>query len=388
MALFRRRSKQKSDEAAPEAPLEAELLEEPLLEEPSPEELPPEEPSGEILPEEPPADELPPEEPPADELPPEEPLSEAASEPPPLPELTWETAETTLMQADLGVAATARVLQLAKKGFKGKVAERLQQALLAELSLELSSNGAPEAAATAPDEDPVPAEAVAPDDDPALAQDPAPPTTGLRLHGNPAVWLVVGVNGVGKTTTVAKLAKHQQDHGCQVVLAAADTFRAAAIEQLQLWADQLDAPLVKGDSGGDPAAIVFDAVEHAAAKEADLVIVDTAGRMHTKDNLMAELQKVLRVAHKTQGTVCEILLVIDSTTGQNGIAQAQAFHEAVQPTGLVLTKLDGSSKGGVVLTVQQELQLPVKFIGVGEGLGDLQPFDPHRFATDLLSAHV
>ena len=381
MALFKRRSKSKdaeaadaaadfaaepevdsaadpvaADEAAPAVPVAE------LTEESPPEELPPEE----LLPEEAPLEEAL-----SEEVPPEE-LSDSR----PLPELTWETAETTLMQADLGVAATARVLQLAKKGFKGKVAERLQQALLAELSLELNSNGVAEADAAAPDEGTV------------SVADPAPTATGLSLHGNPAVWLVVGVNGVGKTTTVAKLAKHQQDHGCDVVLAAADTFRAAAIEQLQLWADQLDAPLVKGDSGGDPAAIVFDAVEHAAAKDADLVIVDTAGRMHTKDNLMAELQKVLRVAHKTPGTVCEILLVIDSTTGQNGIAQAQAFHEAVRPTGLVLTKLDGSSKGGVVLTVQQELQLPVKFIGVGEGLGDLQPFDPHRFATDLLCAHV
>ena len=371
MALFRRRSKPQGDEAppeaAPEAALDAELPGE-LPPEPLLQELPPE-PLLQELPPEPLLEEL------LEETPPEEPPPEATSEPQPLPELTWETAETALMQADLGVAATARVLQLAKKGFKGEVAERLQQALLAELSLELNPNGAAETEVAE-------TEAAAPDDG------PAPSATDLRISGNPAVWLVVGVNGVGKTTTVAKLAKHQQDQGHNVVLAAADTFRAAAIEQLQLWADQLDAPLVKGDAGGDPAAIVFDAVEHAAAKEADLVIVDTAGRMHTKDNLMAELQKVLRVAQKTPGTVCEILLVIDSTTGQNGIAQAQAFHEAVQPTGLVLTKLDGSSKGGVALTVQQELQLPVKFIGVGEGLGDLQLFDPHRFATDLLRAHV
>ncbi len=286
-----------------------------------------------------------------------------------LPTLTWEEAEEILLQADLGVATTNKIVQLAQDNYSGEVSERLQQALLAELTQPMS----PEENAAVGDADI--ADAGVGD----FAE-----VAGVATEASPAIWLVVGVNGVGKTTTVAKLAKAQKDQGHRVVLAAADTFRAAAIDQLQTWADRLDVSLVKGAPKGDPAAVVFDAVEHAKARGADLVIADTAGRMHTKDNLMEELQKILRVANKSQGTVSEILLVIDSTTGQNGISQARVFNESVRPTGIVLTKLDGSSKGGVVVSVQQELQLAVKFIGVGEGLSDLRQFDPAAFATTLL----
>lgn len=291
-------------------------------------------------------------------------------------DLSWEQAEQALLQADLGVAAAARIIQLAQSDFEGEVFERVCQALVAELTFDAPASELepePNASASVPD-----APASAPD---------APDAPATPATPGPEIWLVVGVNGVGKTTTVAKLAQAQQNQGRQVVLVAADTFRAAAIDQLQIWADQLGVPLVKGAPGGDPAAVVFDAAEHAVARQADLVIADTAGRMHTKGNLMEELKKVVRVARKSQGTVTEILLVIDSTTGQNGISQARIFHENVQPSGIVLTKLDGSSKGGVVVSVQQDLGLPVKFIGTGEAVSDLRQFDPAAFAEALLGQH-
>ena len=303
-----------------------------------------------------------------------------------LPALTWQEAEETLLQADLGVATTNQILELAKLNHSGEVAERLRLALMSVLTPEVSGSGVSGSGMS--DQEASAPGASDPEMSALGASDPelsAPKMSrSLSLQGAPAIWLVVGVNGVGKTTSVAKLAKAQQDQGRRVVLAAADTFRAAAIDQLQSWSDKLEVPLVKGAPGGDPAAVVFDAVEHAAARKCDLVIADTAGRMHTKDNLMEELQKVLRVANKSQGTVSEILLVIDSTTGQNGISQARVFTEAVQPTGVILTKLDGSSKGGVVVAVQQELSLPVKLIGVGEGLFDLKQFAPDSFAVALL----
>jgi len=203
------------------------------------------------------------------------------------------------------------------------------------------------------------------------------------LGGAPNVWLFVGVNGVGKTTTIGKLGAQQRAHGRSVLLAAGDTFRAAAAEQLTMWAERAGAEIVRGEEGGDPAAVVFDAVEKAAAHHIDLVLADTAGRLHTKVNLMEELRKVKRVAEKGDGRVTETLLVIDATTGQNGMAQARQFTEAVDVTGVVLTKLDGSAKGGIVLAIQHELGIPVKLVGLGEALGDLTEFEPQEFVDAL-----
>ena len=201
----------------------------------------------------------------------------------------------------------------------------------------------------------------------------------------PSVWLFVGVNGTGKTTTIGKLAKREADAGSRVVLAAADTFRAAASDQLAMWAERSSAHIVRGAAGADPASVVYDAVESAAARGADLVLADTAGRFHTEQNLMAELQKVRRVADSGSGVVAETLLVLDATTGQNGLAQAQQFTEAVDVTGVVLTKLDGSAKGGIVVAVQAELGVPVKLVGVGEGIADLVPFDTSEFVDALFA---
>ena len=201
----------------------------------------------------------------------------------------------------------------------------------------------------------------------------------------PSVWLLVGVNGVGKTTTLGKLAAREVASGRSVVVAAADTFRAAAGDQLAAWAERAGAGLVRGADGADPSSIVYDAVQHAAARGATLVLADTAGRLHTKTNLMEELRKVRRVASRPPGTVAEVLLVLDATTGQNGLVQARRFTEAVEVTGIVLTKLDGTAKGGIVLAVRTELGLPIKLVGLGEGVEDLVPFDPAEFAEALFS---
>jgi fused signal recognition particle receptor len=198
------------------------------------------------------------------------------------------------------------------------------------------------------------------------------------------VILVVGVNGAGKTTTIGKLAALLAAQGRRVSVAAADTFRAAAGEQLEVWAQRAGAHLVAQDRGADPGAVVFDAVTSARARGIDVLLIDTAGRLHTKQPLMDELEKLHRVVAKAGGTVTETLLVLDAQTGQNGIAQARAFTEAVDLTGVVLTKTDGSAKGGVVLAVREELGLPIRYVGVGEGLNDLQPFDPDSFADRLL----
>jgi len=205
----------------------------------------------------------------------------------------------------------------------------------------------------------------------------------LATGGSPSVWLFVGVNGVGKTTTIGKLGRRQVADGHRVVLAAGDTYRAAAADQLSLWAERVGVTVVRGAGGADPGSVVFDAVEHAAAQGADLVLADTAGRVHTRQNLMDELSKVRRVAEKGAGTVTETLLVLDAMTGQNGLVQARQFTEAADVTGLVLTKLDGSAKGGIVLAVEAELGLPVKLVGVGEGPDDLLPFDPADFVDAL-----
>jgi fused signal recognition particle receptor len=212
------------------------------------------------------------------------------------------------------------------------------------------------------------------------------PGEPLRLpDGRPGVVMVVGVNGAGKTTTIGKLAKRLTSEGLQVSLAAADTFRAAANEQLEVWATRAGAHLVGQDRGADPGAVAFDAVRSATARGADVLIVDTAGRLHTKTPLMDELAKVKRVMEKAGAEVDETLLVLDAQTGQNGIAQARAFTEAVEVTGVVLTKTDGSAKGGIVVAVREELGVPVRFVGVGEGADDLRPFEPSAFADRLLS---
>jgi fused signal recognition particle receptor len=207
----------------------------------------------------------------------------------------------------------------------------------------------------------------------------------LELDGPPSVILVVGVNGTGKTTTIGKLASRLSEHGHSVLLAAADTFRAAAEEQLEIWADRAGADFVGSERGGDPAAVAYDAIEAATARGRDVVVVDTAGRLHTQTNLMEELAKVRRVIERRlEGAPHETLLVIDATTGQNGLQQARLFSEAVDVSGVALTKLDGSAKGGVALAIAHELGLPVKLVGVGEGIEDLRPFDPQDFARALV----
>ncbi|AEH50357.1 signal recognition particle-docking protein FtsY [Pseudothermotoga thermarum] len=204
-------------------------------------------------------------------------------------------------------------------------------------------------------------------------------------NAKPFVIMVVGVNGTGKTTSVAKLGAYFQNLGKTVVLAAADTFRAAAIEQLQEWGKRINCTVIAHSEGADPAAVAFDAVNHAKAKEKDVVIIDTAGRLHTKKNLMEELRKIHRVVGKVvENAPHEVLLVIDATTGQNGLVQAKVFKEMVNITGIILTKLDGTAKGGIALAIKKELGVPIKFIGVGESLEDFKPFDPTLFVEALL----
>ena len=269
-------------------------------------------------------------------------------------EQTWDELEEALVRADVGVAATT--------------------ALLDDLRARVRSEGI-----TSPEEL---VEALKDD----LKKSLAPADRGLRFEpGAPNVWLFVGVNGVGKTTTIGKVARQQQAEGRSVILAAADTFRAAAAEQLELWAHRVDAQLVRGAEGGDPGAVIFDAVERAAARSLDLVLADTAGRLHTKVNLMEELKKVRRVAERPPGRVTEVLLVIDATTGQNGLVQARQFAEAVEVTGIVLTKLDGTAKGGIALAIQTELGIPIKLVGLGEKAGDLIEFDPDEFVEALFA---
>ncbi len=201
---------------------------------------------------------------------------------------------------------------------------------------------------------------------------------------SPFVVLVVGVNGSGKTTTIGKLTQKWKNEGKKVILAAADTFRAAAIEQMQVWAQRLDVPCIHQKSGADPSAVAYDAVQAAVARNMDIVIIDTAGRLQTNTNLMEELKKVKRVIGKMRpGAPHETLLVLDATIGQNSISQAKLFNEAMAVDGLVMTKLDGTSKGGVLFNISRELKLPVRFIGVGEKADDLQPFDPRSFVEAL-----
>jgi fused signal recognition particle receptor len=258
---------------------------------------------------------------------------------------TWEELEEALIAADVGVSAATEIVERLRKRRVNDPAE----ALVAELVEIL----------------------------------PEPGT--LNLGAKPSVVLVVGVNGTGKTTTIGKLAYRLGEHGHGVVLAAADTFRAGAGEQLEIWAERSGADLVGSERGGDPAAVAYDAVEAALARGRDVVVVDTAGRLHTQANLMEELRKIRRViADRLEGAPHETLLVLDATTGQNGLQQARLFTEAVDVTGIALTKLDGSARGGIVVAVAHELGLPVKLIGVGERLSDLQPFDPVDFARALV----
>jgi fused signal recognition particle receptor len=274
---------------------------------------------------------------------------------------TWDDLEDTLLMADVGMPVTERILGDVKERAK---AERTadSDALMALLHTELVA---------------------------LLTSSPDggdKPRTLTHTAGEPNVWMFVGVNGVGKTTTIAKVAQRETGDGRTVVLAAADTFRAAAAEQLTHWAEVTGAGIVRGQEGADPGSVVYDAMSSAASRDADLVLVDTAGRLHTKTNLMAELEKLKRIVDRTPGALKEVLLVLDATTGQNGLTQARQFAEAVDVTGVVLTKLDGSAKGGIVLAIEAELGIPVKLIGVGERAVDLVEFDPESFVAALLDA--
>jgi fused signal recognition particle receptor len=268
---------------------------------------------------------------------------------------TWDEVEETLLASDLGVGPTQELLAALKRR---TMAEGVSDAASARALLR--------------------AELLALVD----------PTMDRRLathtdENRPAVVLVVGVNGTGKTTTTGKLARVLVADGRTVVLGAADTFRAAAALQLQTWGGRVGAQVITGAEGADPAAVAFDAVRAGVEAGADVVLIDTAGRLHTKTGLMDELGKVKRVVEK-QAPVDEVLLVLDATTGQNGLRQAQVFSEVVQITGIVLTKLDGTAKGGIVVAVQRELGVPVKLVGLGEGADDLAPFDPEAFVDALL----
>ncbi|HEX2382728.1 MAG TPA: signal recognition particle-docking protein FtsY [Acidimicrobiales bacterium] len=267
---------------------------------------------------------------------------------------TWDDLEEALIRADVGVGPTTELLDAVRARVKDENITE-PQTLIDAMKEEIEKR-----------------------------------LTGDRtLHyepGQPNVWLFVGVNGVGKTTTIGKVGKRALAEGRSVVMAAGDTFRAAAAEQLELWAERVGAEIVRGSEGGDPSSIIFDAVQRADARDIDLVLADTAGRLHTKTNLMEELRKVRRVADRDPGKVTEVLLVLDATTGQNGLVQARQFLEAVEVTGVVLTKLDGSAKGGIVLAIQSELGIPVKLVGLGESADDLVDFDEHEFVEALFAA--
>jgi fused signal recognition particle receptor len=272
-----------------------------------------------------------------------------------LTEDDWEEVEETLLAADIGVGATTQIVQRL----------RTQSLVLATASgTQLRDLVVRELTAV-----------LGPDLDRTLHTD--------RHDGRPAVVLVVGVNGAGKTTTVGKIARVLVGDGKSVVLGAADTFRAAAADQLETWGERVGVLTVRGREGGDPASVAFEAVRTGIEGEVDAVLVDTAGRLHTKSGLMDELGKVKRVVEK-HGPVDEVLLVLDATTGQNGVVQARVFTEAVDVTGVVLTKLDGTAKGGIVVSVQRELGIPVKLIGLGEGPDDLAPFEPEAFAEAIV----
>ena len=270
-------------------------------------------------------------------------------------EQTWERLEEALIMADVGAATTARVIgELEARAAGGDiVGGEALGARLAEMLAEIARTG----------------------------------SDRIDVRATPTVIMAVGVNGTGKTTTIGKLAWHlQRELGLKVVLGAGDTFRAAAVEQLAGWAERAGCEIVRGREGSDPGAVAFEAVKQARQRGADVVIIDTAGRLHTQDNLMAELTKVRRViAKQIDGAPHETLLTVDATTGQNGLRQAKLFSEAVPVDGIVLTKLDGTAKGGIALAIAGELGIPVKLIGIGEGLEDLRPFDADDYARALLT---
>jgi len=264
----------------------------------------------------------------------------------------WDDVEETLIAGDVGAALAIDLVERARRRRDSPNAESAIRAELAALLVKRDPDWAPRPAAA----------------------------------GGPAVILVVGVNGTGKTTTIGKLAARYAGEGRGLILAAADTFRAAAIDQLRIWADRAGVPMIAHAPGADPGAVVYDALDAAVARGADLVIADTAGRLHTKSNLMDELSKIRRIIDKRlPGAAPETLFVLDATTGQNGLAQARAFHEAVGLTGIVLTKLDSTAKGGIVFAIEDALKVPVRFVGVGEGVGDLLPFDPDQFVEALFA---
>lgn len=263
--------------------------------------------------------------------------------------------EAVLLAADVGVKTTARLMEEIRAGIKAKAIqspEDLRPFLADKIGALLTTGSQPD----------------------------------VEGAEGPHVIIIVGVNGVGKTTTIGKLGHYYHEQGKKVLLAAGDTFRAAAIDQLEIWGSRIGVDVIKHSEGSDPAAVAFDAAQAAKARKADILIMDTAGRLHTKSNLMEELKKVHRViSREIPGAPHEVLLVLDATTGQNAINQAKLFKEAVQVTGVVLTKLDGTAKGGVVVAIKTELELPVKWIGVGEGMDDLRPFVPEDFAKALFA---
>ena len=266
----------------------------------------------------------------------------------------WENLEVMLIQADLGIETTAKIIEALKSQAQHEgwtKAEQLKSALRSELLQKVS--------------------------------EPEP----LKINqSGPTVILIVGVNGSGKTTSVAKLAKRFKEDGRKVVMAAADTFRAAAIEQLQKWGERLEVRVVAGKSEGDPGAVTYDAIQSAVVREEDILLIDTAGRLHTRYNLMEELKKVHRVAGKAySGAPHAVWLVMDATTGQNALQQASAFKEAVNVNGVILAKLDSSSRGGMAFAIQEGLDLPILYAGLGEGADDLQPFDPNAFVDGVLA---
>jgi fused signal recognition particle receptor len=257
----------------------------------------------------------------------------------------WSDLESELLQADLGPSLTSECIEQAKR-FSGQTPE---ESLLQFLSGKLSSR-----------------------------------SHEMNMTGDTSTILVVGVNGTGKTTSVAKLASHYKSSGKSVLMAAGDTFRAAAVDQLKTWGERMDVPVISGQVNGDPASIAFDAAKIAQSDAVQVLIIDTAGRLHNKNDLMAELSKVKRVVEKIS-LINEVLLVIDATTGQNGLTQAKIFADSVDVTGVILTKMDGSAKGGVALAIEAALDIPIKWVGTGESAADFAPFEPSAYLKSLLS---
>ncbi len=265
----------------------------------------------------------------------------------------YDELEETLILGDMGVETTLKAVEELRARVKAEKIKTTQEARLClrRILVEMISVGEP----------------------------------GLAFTTSPAVALFIGVNGVGKTTTIGKLAARLKGEGKRVLMAAGDTFRAAAADQLEIWSDRSGVEIVRQHEGADPAAVVFDAISAAKARKADVILIDTAGRLHNKQNLMNELNKISRVVDRElPGCQRETLLVLDATTGQNGLIQAKQFKETAGITGIVLTKLDGSAKGGIVIAIADALQVPVKFIGVGEGIDDLMPFEPEAFIEALI----